>query len=277
MTTSKISKIAIYTILIIGLFFIFIPFYLVVVSSFKTPEQMSINFFSLPKGLYLENFKTVFSKPDYFMALKNSFVITFFSLAFMAVLLPMASYPIARRMNDSKFYRFMYYFMVAGIFVPFQVKMMPLVKLMNGLGLLNRTGIIILYIAGSTCEGVFLFVGYLSSLPDDIEEAAYIDGASTFTTFFKIIYPLLVPMIATMIIKNGLWVWNDFFMPMLILNKSAAYKTLPLFQYTFKTEYAVDYNLAFTAFLISMIPVMVLYVFMQKKIIGGMMSGAVKG
>lgn len=277
MKISRTSKIFTYTILMIGSVFIGIPFYLTIVSTFKSPAQMSRNFFAPPSGLYLENIQIILSKPDYFLALKNTVVITVFSLALMALFLPMAAYPISRRMGTSKGYKFMYYFMVAGIFIPFQVKMMPLVKVMNEVGLLNRTGIIILYLAGSTCEGIFLYVGYLASIPNDLEEAAYIDGAGTAGTFFKIITPLIKPMTATVLIKNGLWVWNDFFMPSLVLNRSAAYKTLPLFQYTFKTEYAVDYTLAFTAFLFSMLPVMLLYFFLQKHIIGGIVSGAVKG
>lgn len=267
----------VYFILGIGSILVLFPFYLTIVSSFKTTGELSANFFGLPSSLNLENLQTVLGKPGYFSALRNSVVITVVALAAEAILLPMVSYPIARRMNTSKFYRFLYYFMVANIFVPFQVKMMPLAKIMNDLHLLNRTGVTILYIAFSTAEGIFLFVGYLSSIPNDLEEAATIDGAKTGYAFFKIIYPLLSPMTVTVIIKNALWVWNDFFMPTVFLNKSIEYRTLPLFQYTFQGENATQYNLVFAAMLLSMLPMMVIYVVLQKKIIGGLTSGAIKG
>lgn len=129
--------------------------------------------------------------------------------------------------------------MVAGIFVPFQVKMLPMVKLMSQLGLLNRVGAILLYIANSTCEGVFLMVGYLASMPTDLEEAAYIDGASTNQVFYRIVRPIMKPIISTVVIKNSLWIWNDYFMPSLVLNQSNLNRTLTLYQYSFRTENSI--------------------------------------
>jgi raffinose/stachyose/melibiose transport system permease protein len=149
---------------------------------------------------------------------------------------------------------------------------------MNQLGMLNTNGIILLYIAYSTSEGVFLFVGYLSSIPADLEEAATIDGASTVIIFFRIMYPLLKPITATVLIRNALWVWNDFFMPLLVLNKSSKFQTLPLYLYMFRAgDAAIAYPLLFTVFFLSMFPMIVAYIFLQKQIVGGMMSGAIKG
>jgi raffinose/stachyose/melibiose transport system permease protein len=245
---------------------------------FKNVGDLTTNFFALPSALNLDNLKKILGGPDYYLALKNSVLVTFVSLIFMAVLLPMISYPISRRMNSSRFYKFLFYFIVAGIFVPFQVKMIPLIKLMNQFGMMNTNGITLLYIAYSTSEGVFLFVGYLSSIPADLEEAATIDGASTFSIFYRIVYPLLKPITATVLIKNSLWVWNDFFMPLLVLNKSSKFQTLPLYLYMFKAgETASAYPLLFTVFFLSMVPMIVVYCFLQKQIVGGIMSGAVKG
>lgn len=266
-----------YSFLILGSLLVLIPLYLSVVTAFKTAEEMNRNFFALPAQLNLENFKNILSRGSYYQALYNTTFITIISLVFMVILLPMTAYPIARNMHTNKFYKFLYFFLLAGLFIPFQVKMLPLVKLINQLGLMNRVGMTILYLSGSTCEGIFLFVGYLMSLPSELEEAAYIDGASTFKIYYRIILPLIKPITATIVIKNALWMWNDFFMPILILNKSASYRTLTLFQYTFKSEYSTNYTLAFATFVVSMLPIMVLYVILQKNIISGLTDGSVKG
>lgn len=276
MTRKRIRTIGVYTALIIGLFIIAIPFYLSLVSSVKTQSELSRNFFGLPVKATLENYFTIMQKGDFLPALSNSFVITVVSLAGFAILLPMASYPISRRMGTSRIYMMLYYYMLASIFIPFQVKMIPIVKLMNTLNIANRWGLILLYLAGSTGEGMFLMTGYLSTIPTDMEEAAYIDGASTWQVFTQIIAPVMRPITATVLIKNCLWVWNDFMMPSLVLRLRED-RTLPLFQYAFQGEYATNYPLVFAAFVMAMIPIMIFYCIMQKNIIEGMMSGAVKG
>ena len=276
MTRKRIRTIGVYTALIIGLFIIAIPFYLSLVSSVKTQSELSRNFFGLPVKATLENYFTIMQKGDFLPALSNSFVITVVSLAGFAILLPMASYPISRRMGTSRIYMMLYYYMLASIFIPFQVKMIPIVKLMNTLNIANRWGLILLYLAGSTGEGMFLMTGYLSTIPTDMEEAAYIDGASTWQVFTQIIAPVMRPITATVLIKNCLWVWNDFMMPLMMLNKTSSYWTLPLFQYNFKAEYSFNYTMAFTAYLVSMIPIIVVYAFLQKYIIRGLTAGAVK-
>ncbi len=176
------------------------PFYLTVVTALKTNGEIARSFFSLPSSLRLDNFRTVIGKGNYFSSLFNSFFVTITGLVLMSVFLPMAAYPIARNMEQSRIYKLLFYFMVAGIFIPFQVRMMPMVKLMNAIGLMNPVGLVCLYLAGSTCEGIFLYVGYFGSIPRDLEEAAYIDGASTMQIFFKIVKPLLRPMTATILI-----------------------------------------------------------------------------
>lgn len=262
--------------LIIGIITIIFPLYLTVITAFKSNVEIARSFFALPSGFRLDNFKEVMGKGNYFSSLFNSVFVTGAGLLGMSLILPMAAYPIARNMKTSRFYKFLFYFMVAGIFIPFQVRMMPMAKLMNTLGLMNPVGLVCLYLAGSTCEGLFLYVGYFGSISPDLEEAAYIDGASTAQIYFKIVRPLLRPMTATILIKNGLWMWNDYLMPSLVLTKPDYY-TLQLFQYVFKGENVTNYSLVFASFLMGMLPIMILYVFMQKRIIGGMMSGAVKG
>lgn len=265
-----------FIVLLLGLIIVAIPFYLTIVSAFKTDMELYTRFFALPHTLNLDNFKTIFDKPTFLTSFFNSLKITLIGLAGCAIMLPMAAYPISRRMRSSKIYNFLYYYMLAGIFVPFLVRMIPVIKLLNSMNLANQTGLLLIYLGGATCEGVFLITGYLASVPTDMEEAAYIDGASTFQVFTQIMYPVMRPIISTVLIKNCLWFWNDYLLPSLLL-KLPEERTLVLFQYNFKGEYATQYPLVFACLLVSMLPMMIFYFFMQRQIIGGMMAGAVKG
>lgn len=274
--SKKVNKILTYTALAAGLLLITVPFYLSIVSSLKTQSELSRNFFGLPVNMNLDNYLMIVSKGDFIPALTNSLFITVISLAGFAVILPMASYAISRRMGSSRLYTALYFYLLASIFIPFQVKMIPIVKLMNTMGIANKYGLILLYLAGSTGEGIFLITGYLSTIPNDMEEAAYIDGANTRQIFSRIMIPVMKPIIATVLIKNCLWVWNDFMMPSMVLRLRAD-RTLPLFQYAFQGEYATNYPLVFAAFVMAMIPIMIFYCIMQRNIIEGLTSGAVKG
>ena len=265
-----------YLTLIAACLLIALPFYMAIIAAFKTPLENMQSYFAFPKSLYLGNFTEVLNRPGYYQSVFNTFYITILGIAGMIVILPMASFPIARKMSKSRGYRLLYFFMLVGIFVPFQVKMMPLVKLAGSMNLMNVNGIILLYLAGSVCEGIFLYVGYIQSIPEDLEEAAYIDGASTLRTYGSVVLPLIKPMIATVSIKNALWLWNDFLLPLLILNKSTEDWTLTLFQYNFKTKFSSDPTLIMTSFLLSMLPVFIAYMFAQRYIIGGLVSGGVK-
>ena len=276
MVKSRWSHALVYLVLIAACLLIALPFYMAIIAAFKTPLENMQSYFAFPKSLYLGNFTEVLNRQGYYQSVWNTFYITIAGIAGMIVILPMASFPIARKMSKSRGYRLLYFFMLVGIFVPFQVKMMPLVKLAGSMNLMNVNGIILLYLAGSVCEGIFLYVGYIQSIPEDLEEAAYIDGASTLRTYGSVILPLIKPMIATVSIKNALWLWNDFLLPLLILNKSTEDWTLTLFQYNFKTKFSSDPTLIMTSFLLSMLPVFIAYMFAQRYIIGGLVSGGVK-
>lgn len=276
MDKKKINIVLKYIILIIGVVIILFPMYLTIVTAFKTTAESSKDFFGFPKRFYIGNFKEVISKSNYLTYVFNSSIITGVSGVLMAILFPMISYSIARNMKNKKYYKFLYYFILMGIFIPFQVKMVPIVKLMSSINMMSKTGLIILYLSGGVCEGVFLLVAYIKSIPYTLEEAAYIDGASVFQTFFHVTYPLIKPMTATVLVTKCLWIWNDFLLPLLILNRSKSNWTLPLFQYNFKTQYSFNYNLAFASFALSMLPIILLYVFIQNHVISGLTNGALK-
>lgn len=277
MTTRRLLKAIQYTILITGMILIFLPLALVFITAFKSNLQIAENWFRMPNPVYLENFKTLFAKDELKYAFVNSIFIAAIFLGISTISLPLTAYGVSRTMAGNRFLRYFYYFLIIGLFVPFQAKMIPLIMIASKLGMMNVPGIIILYIAGSTCEGVFLCAGYLQSIPPDMEEAAYIDGAGFFRTYHQVILPLMKPILATVAIQNALWVWNDFQLPLLVLNKSPKFWTLILYVYNFKTAYQTDFGLIFASFLISMLPIMVFYAIMQKQIIGGLTAGAVKG
>ncbi len=274
----KIRKISLipYLYATVGLLVVGVPMYLTIVNALKTTQEFFQNFFAPPTTLYLENFIQVIQRANYFLYVFNSAYITVLSLVGILIVSPLVAFPIARHMQSKRYYKFLYFFIIIGIFIPFQVKMLPIVILTSKLQLLNRTGLILLYICGALCQDVFLLVGYIQSLPRDMEEAAAIDGCSRIKTIVKIIFPLLQPMLATLLIKDALWIWNDFQLPLLILNSSMSSWTLPMFQYGFQNTYSVDYTMAFASFTLAIVPMMVLFVVAQKRIMGGLVGGAVK-
>ena len=258
-----------------GILLIIFPMYITVVTALKTPQESGSSFFALPSAWYWGNFVSVLNKSYYFRYIWNTAVILVCSVTVELLIVPMAAYSIQR--NNRKYYRFLYTFIVCGLFVPFQVRMVSLVQMMSQLHLMSKLGMVFLYLAATTPPGVFLITGYLKSVPAEIEEAAYMDGSSYGATYFRVVFPLLKPILSTLLIKDSLFIWNDFQLPLIILNGSTKSWTLQLFQYNFKTTYSFDYNLAFASFLLSMLPVMVVYVFAQKYIIQGLTTGAVKG
>lgn len=276
--TKRISPLTVlsYLFAILGSLVVASPLYITFVTAFKTLDESARSFFTLPSGFYLGNLAEVVSDEYFWNYIVNSIGVTVGAVGIIAVLIPMVSYAISRNMQRKRYYKFLYIYFILGVFVPFQVFMVPLTQMMTKFGMLNQVGLVLCYLAFGLCEGVFLYVGYLKSVPLEIEEASAIDGCSTVQTFFRIIYPISKPMTATVVILDTLWVWNDFLLPVLMLNRSPRNWTLPLYQYNFKSAHMFRYNLAFAAFLFSIIPMIILYAFLQRYIIEGLTAGAVK-
>ncbi|MFD0713828.1 carbohydrate ABC transporter permease [Paenibacillus sp. GCM10027626] len=268
-------RILMYAFLGIGTLFIIGPVYMTIVMAMKTTEETAKSFFSPPSGLYLENFRQVIEKAGFWSVVQNSAVITIISLLLMLLLIPMVSYAISR--NSSKFYyKSVYLLILSGIFVPFQAVMLPIYHHMSNLKMLNQTGLVVMYVTLSFAQGIFLCVGFMKNIPLELDQASKIDGCGVWLTFTRIIYPLMMPIIATILILNSLWIWNDFQLPLIMLNRHPDFWTLPLFIYNFKSEVSSNYNLSFAAFALSMAPITILYAFTQRYIIGGLTEGAVK-
>ena len=277
MRTTKKGKFFLYLILTLGALLILFPMYITITTTFKTPAESAVSFFTLPKSLYLGNYATVLQDEKLYYAYGNTILITVVSLLGEMLILPPMGFALSRGMKQNRFFKGLYFFFLLGIFLPWQVRMMPVVKLMGWLGLLSPLGITLLYIAHATCESMFLYVGYLATVSDSIEEAAYIDGASTFQIYTRVILPLMTPILSTVLIREGLAIWNDFQMPVITLNRSSKLWTLTIYLNNFQSELSVDYNLSFACLMLTCLPIVIFYIIMQKQIMGGLTSGAVKG
>lgn len=264
--------------LILGLSTIIFPLYMTIVIAFKQPSEMSNNIaeiLALPKSWSLDNFREAIRVTDFWHSLLNSVLITGITMAASIIIHSLLGYAVARNMGKSKFYKFTYYFVVSGMFVPFAILMMPLVKQTAQLHISNMAGVIILYVVFYMPMNVLLYSGYLKNIPVALEEAAHVDGASTWKTYWKIIFPLMGPMHATVAVLTALGTWNDVMTPLVIMSGNDV-NTLPLAQLTFQTQFGTNYNLAFASYLLALLPILIFYLFAQKKIINGVINGAVK-
>lgn len=265
-------------VLILGLSAIIFPLYLTVVIAFKQPSEMTNSIsgiLSLPKTWNLSNFKEAMRVTDFWRSLRNSLLITTITVVLSILIHSLMGYVLGRNKGSNKFYNFVYLFIVSGMFVPFAILMMPLAKQTAELGLANWFGVIILYVVFYMPMNVLLYSGYLVNIPMALEEAARVDGASTWRTYWKIIFPIMKPMHATVAVITALAVWNDVMTPLVIMAGSDQ-NTLPLAQLNFQSQFGTNYNLAFASYLLALIPILIFYIVCQKQILNGVVNGAVK-
>lgn len=267
----------------LGLVIIFIaymfPFIMVVINSLKQKRDIIKSPFSwlfTIKGLSFDNFVKAYTQMDFLNAFKNSLIVTVSATVLVTLLAAMLAYYIVRHNNGVS--KLTFGLMVASMIIPFQAIMIPLVSIYGGtLNLLNhRITLIFLHTGFSMAMSVFMFHGFIKgNVPMALEEAAYIDGCTHSQTFFKIVLPLLKPIISTMVILNSLAFWNDFLLPSLVLTDKKLL-TLPLSTYSFYGTYSADYGTIMVGLLLCVVPILILYVALQKQIIGGVVAGAVK-
>ena len=264
--------------LIAGLITIIFPLYMTIVIAFKQPSEMTnsvAGILSLPKHWSLENFKEAMRVTDFWRSLFNSLMITTVTVVLSVVLHSMIGYAVGRNKARNKKYNLVYMYVVSGMFVPFAILMMPLVKQTSKLGIANVVGVILCYVVFYMPMNLMLYSGYLVNIPVALEEAAKIDGATTFRTFWKGIFPIMKPMHATVAVITALSVWNDVMTPLVIMSGSGM-NTLPLAQMTFQTQFGTNYNLAFASYLLALLPILIFYIVCQKQILNGVVNGAVK-
>lgn len=266
-----------------GMILIFIaymfPFIMVVINSLKQKRDIIKSPFSwlyTIKGLSFDNFVKAFKQMDFLNAFKNSLIITVSSTVLVTLLAAMLAYYIVR--NKNVISKITFALMVASMIIPFQAIMIPLVSIYGGtLNVLNhRITLIFMHTGFSMAMSVFMFHGFIKgNIPIALEEAAYLEGCTHTQTFFKIVFPLLKPIISTMIILNSLAFWNDFLLPSLVLTDKKLL-TLPLSTYSFYGTYSADYGTIMAGLLLCVLPILILYIVLQKQIIGGVVAGAVK-
>ena len=251
---------------------ILVPLYFTVVTALKTPAEAGT--FSLPSSWQWHNFADAWNKVNYPKAALNSAIVTVCAVALTLLTNTFVAYAVARNM-DKRFFRFLYYFFIAAMFVPFPVVMLPIAKQFGSWHLDNVPGLILLYVVLGLGTNLFIATGFIRSIPTALEEAARLDGAGTWRIFWTIIFPLMGPINATIAITTALWAWNDFLMPLIVLTDQTS-QTIPLAQYVFSSQFATNYPMAFSSYLMALAPILIVYLFAQKWVISGVMRGAVK-
>lgn len=261
------------------------PFYLVVVNAAKESADIVINPVGLPAswsqiGI---NMKSVINNQNfsYWTSFKSSLFITIISLILLCIFSAMSAWVLCR--NRTKWSDFIFMMFVASMVIPFQVVMLPLLSTFRDVGnflgirmLQSYKGIIFAYMGFGGAMSVFILHGFIKGIPFELEEAAWIDGCSPEETFFRIIFPLLKPVLVTITILNGLWIWNDYLLPSLMLGLNGSIKTLPVAVTSFVGSYVKQWDLILTAAFLAMIPIVILFLFAQKQIMQGMVEGAIK-
>lgn len=251
-----------------------LPLYYIVVNTFKTQAEMSSSPFALPSELFLDNYVTVFGTVPLVQSFANTLFVTVLSLLLMLVIGSMAAYGMI--IGNARFNRWFGAALVLGFIIPSQSTMIPLYRLLVDIGLIDTlTGLVFLYSAGSIfCY--FLIQGYMKSVPYDLIEAARIDGANAFSIYWRIVLPLIRPILITVAVFQTMWIWNDFITPNVFL-VSPEKSTVVLQVYKSVGEFTTDWPTFMTLTVIALLPMVVFFVFTQRHIVSGLLAGSVKG
>lgn len=266
--------------LIIVSFVFLSPVYIMLVNSFKTRQELYESVIALPETFSMEYYVDAIRRMNFIMAFRNSLFITVVSVSILIVLASMAAWMLAR--TKSFLSKFIFMTFIATMLIPFQTIMMPLIQLMDrimsstGIPMLNtHGGLIFMHIGFNSSLSVFLYHGFISSIPKSLEESAIIDGCNKFTLFWRIVFPMLKPITVTVMILNVIQIWNDFLLPSLVLT-STGLRTIPLTTFYFFGQFTIQWNLAMAGLTLTIIPIVIFYLFAQKHIIKGIGEGALK-
>ena len=258
----------------IGVLF-FVPIYAMIIISLKTTRELIYSPLAFPKSVYVQNFKDAWKLLNLGTVYKNSLVVATVSVVIRILLAAMASFTLAKRVN--RFNRFLYVLFLSGLMIPIYTVLVPLLRLIKNLGLMNsHLGLIVVYIAMGMPFAVFMLTGFVKAIPNELLEAAVLDGCSVYRTFWTIVFPLLKPAITTLFILDFLSVWNDFLLPMLTLSDNSL-KTVTVAMYNFYGEFGSRWEMTFAGYTLAIIPIVIVYLLLQKNIVEGIMIGAVKG
>jgi raffinose/stachyose/melibiose transport system permease protein len=272
-TRARLAKRATFIVGSILAFAYVTPFLLVFLNSVKLKPEILENPLSLPVTITWENFQEALTKMNFFRSLTNSIIISVSSVSLLIVFSSMLAYYLARTKTKSTKYIFL--ILVTSMIVPFQALMIPfMARFAPFVSWNNRAALIFFYIGFGVALSTFLYHGFISTIPTEIDEAASIDGASDMVAFWKIIFPMMRPITATVAIINALWIWNDFLLPRLVLTEET--QTLPLSTYLFYGQYSIEYGQAMAGLVLAVLPIVIFYLILQKQFISGISQGAVK-
>ncbi|MDQ6420125.1 carbohydrate ABC transporter permease [Paenibacillus sp. LHD-117] len=250
------------------------PFYFLIVNSFKKLKDILLNAASLPETWGITNFKKAWVAIDFPVVFMNSLLITSISVLALVVISSMMAYRLVRR--PTVFNKLLLTVLVAAMIIPFQSVMLPLMRITSLFELRGELyGIVLCYMGFGISLSMFLYHGFIKSVPLEIEEAAVVDGCSPYGVFWRIVFPLLKPITVTVMILNVLWIWNDYLLPVLVINDVMT--TIPLAVQKFFGQYLRKWDLAMAALTLSTIPVVVFFLLLQRHIIEGITAGSVKG
>jgi raffinose/stachyose/melibiose transport system permease protein len=256
------------------------PAYIVLVNSFKNRAELYENILAFPRTFSFRYYGSAMDRMNFLSALINSFVVTVVSIFFIVMLSAMCAWMLVRRNN--RLSKFIFMTFVTTMLIPFQTLMMPLMQVMGGIRdhlgipMVDTLGALIyMNIGFGTSMAIFLFHGFIKSVPLSLEEAATIDGCSCWGVFWRIVFPMLKPVTVTVMVLDVIWIWNDYLLPSLVLT-SKANRTIPLSTASFFGEFTIQWNMAMAGLMLTIIPVILFYLFSQKYIIKGVAAGAVK-
>ncbi|HYF90657.1 MAG TPA: carbohydrate ABC transporter permease [Symbiobacteriaceae bacterium] len=263
----------------------FSPFYILITNAFKSRFQVLTDVLGLPESWAQvgQNLNSVVNNPNlrFWASAGSSVIVTALSLAVIAIFSAMAAWVLVRRKSRVSTAVFMMY--VAAMVIPFQVVMLPLVSWMRvvhewtGVPLLRTyQGLIFAYLGFGCSFSIFLYHGFIKNIPQELEQAAVIDGCSKAQVFFRIIFPILKPITVTVLVLNGIWIWNDYLLPLLLLGTGNEIQTIPLAISGFVGSFVKQWELIMLALLLVIVPVVIFYLFAQKHIIRGMVEGSIK-
>lgn len=272
----KLNKIVLYMVLILFCTLVIAPLLIVLSSSFRTPGNMKSPLV-LFSQFSLESYTSAFNRMNYPMEFLNSLMTTGGSVLVVVLIATMAAYPISR--IKARLSRGLYYFFIAGLIIPAQMVIVPIAQTFGAMHIPNtRFTPMIMFITCSLPFSTFLYAGFMKSVPVEIEESAYLDGASLWTRFSRIVFPLLKPATVSTVITQGLWIWNDYFFPMVFISKSSQY-SLPvgMIQFLGDRENPAQWNVLFASCILCALPLIILFAVLQKQFVNGIAAGAVKG
>ncbi|WP_044481204.1 carbohydrate ABC transporter permease [Paenibacillus antibioticophila] len=260
---------------VISLIFLY-PLFLTIINSLKSFSELMTDVIALPKKLAFENYSYVWQYINYPRLFLNNTVVTGLGLAGIVLISSIAAYKLAR--TKSRASSLIYFLCIMPMLIPFQSIMLTVLQMAKNLNLSESTwGLGLLYWGFGAPLALFIYHGFVKGIPREIDESATIDGASGFRLFFSVIFPLLKSVTTTIIIIDVMWIWNDFLLPLLMVNGSPATKTLTLAAYTFVGQYTSDWQYAMTAMVMAVLPSIIVFIFLQKYIVKGVVAGAVKG